>query len=300
MPAGNDEPGAAAALSLRAADDQAGMDRGTEGPARRAARPGVEVARRRAVHQLRRTVSSTRSRTSTRPTRRSSCSTTKAPDFSPLTPDELDRRSQARQAAAGRGGRGGGGGGGRGGAAPSALATRTAGRVVSRQEMFEETVYQPQQVLDVAAGRKVFEASCASCHRFGDDRHRPRRRRPEPDGLEAARVEARAARSGLLPRTGDRARARDDRRSTPATASRSAAWCVKENAQSISLLTPARHGHRRPEVADQGAPQDQDVDHAGRRWPRPSIAPACATSRRFWLRSKADFARGLATLPLMP
>ena len=33
--------------------------------------------------------------------------------------------------------------------------------------MFEETVYQPQQVLDVAAGRKVFEASCASCHKFG-------------------------------------------------------------------------------------------------------------------------------------
>jgi putative heme-binding domain-containing protein len=33
--------------------------------------------------------------------------------------------------------------------------------------MFEETVYQPQQVLDVAAGQKVFEASCASCHRVG-------------------------------------------------------------------------------------------------------------------------------------
>ncbi len=33
--------------------------------------------------------------------------------------------------------------------------------------MFEETVYQPQQVLDVQAGQKVFEASCASCHRFG-------------------------------------------------------------------------------------------------------------------------------------
>jgi putative heme-binding domain-containing protein len=33
--------------------------------------------------------------------------------------------------------------------------------------MFEETVYQPQQVLDADAGRKVFEASCASCHRYG-------------------------------------------------------------------------------------------------------------------------------------
>jgi putative heme-binding domain-containing protein len=33
--------------------------------------------------------------------------------------------------------------------------------------MFEETVYQPQQVLDVEAGRKAFEANCASCHKFG-------------------------------------------------------------------------------------------------------------------------------------
>ena len=33
--------------------------------------------------------------------------------------------------------------------------------------MFEETVYQPQQVLDVDAGRKAFEANCASCHKFG-------------------------------------------------------------------------------------------------------------------------------------
>jgi putative heme-binding domain-containing protein len=39
--------------------------------------------------------------------------------------------------------------------------------VISRQEMFEETVYQPQQVLDVEAGRKTFEANCASCHKFG-------------------------------------------------------------------------------------------------------------------------------------
>jgi putative heme-binding domain-containing protein len=91
----------------------------------------------------------------------------KAPDFSPLTPTELAeiQARQAAAAAAGRGGRGGGGGG-RGGTA-SPLNARTAGRVLSRQEMFEETVYQPQQVLDVAAGRKAFETSCASCHRFG-------------------------------------------------------------------------------------------------------------------------------------
>ncbi len=88
----------------------------------------------------------------------------KAPDFAPLTPQELEdiQKRQAAAAAAGRGGRGGG----RGGNA-NPVATRTAGRVVSRQEMFEETVYQPQQVLDADAGRKVFEANCASCHRYG-------------------------------------------------------------------------------------------------------------------------------------
>ena len=93
----------------------------------------------------------------------------KAPDFSPLTPDELVQiqARQAAAAAAGRGGRGGGGGGGRGAGPAAPLAARTAGRVLSRQEMFEETVYQPQQVLDVDAGRKTFEANCASCHKFG-------------------------------------------------------------------------------------------------------------------------------------
>ncbi len=88
----------------------------------------------------------------------------KAPDFSPLTPQEL-ADIQARQAAAAAAGRGGRGGGRGGNAAP--LATRTAGRVLSRQEMLEETVYQPQQVLDVDAGKKTFEANCASCHKFG-------------------------------------------------------------------------------------------------------------------------------------
>ena len=87
----------------------------------------------------------------------------KAPDFSPLTPEELKaiQERQAAAAAAGRGGRGG-----RGGPA-TPLAARTQGRVVSRQEMLEEAVYQPQQNLDAAAGRAVFEANCASCHRFG-------------------------------------------------------------------------------------------------------------------------------------
>jgi len=82
----------------------------------------------------------------------------KAPDFAPLTPAE-QAEIQARQAAAGRGG-------GRGGPA-TGVAARRQGRVVSRQEMLEEAVYQPQQNLSAEAGRAVFEANCASCHRFG-------------------------------------------------------------------------------------------------------------------------------------
>ena len=87
----------------------------------------------------------------------------KAPDLSPLTPDEL-KAIQERQAAAAAAGRGAPGGRG---APASALAARTQGRVVSRQEMMEEAIYQPQQKLDAAAGRTLFEANCASCHRFG-------------------------------------------------------------------------------------------------------------------------------------
>ena len=86
----------------------------------------------------------------------------KAPDFSPLTPEQL-AEIQARQAQLGRGG----GRGGRGGNPPSPLAARRAGRIISRQEMLEEAVFQPQQNLDVEAGREAFEKSCASCHRFG-------------------------------------------------------------------------------------------------------------------------------------
>jgi putative heme-binding domain-containing protein len=85
----------------------------------------------------------------------------KAPDFSPLTPEQL-AEIQARQKQLGRGG----GGGGRGTPA-NPLAARRAGRVISRQEMLEETVFQPQQNLDAQAGREVFEKNCASCHRFG-------------------------------------------------------------------------------------------------------------------------------------
>ena len=86
----------------------------------------------------------------------------KAPDFSPLTPEEL-KQIQERQAAAAAAGRGRGGRGG----PTNPLAARTQGRVVSRQEMLEEAVFQPQQNLSADAGREVFQANCASCHRFG-------------------------------------------------------------------------------------------------------------------------------------
>jgi putative heme-binding domain-containing protein len=81
----------------------------------------------------------------------------RAPEFSPLTPEELEA-IKARIAQSGRGG-------GRGAASP--VAARRAGRVVSRQEMLEEAVYQPQQKLDPAAGQDLFQKHCASCHRFG-------------------------------------------------------------------------------------------------------------------------------------
>jgi putative heme-binding domain-containing protein len=83
----------------------------------------------------------------------------KAPDFSPLTPEQI-AEIQAKLAQSGRGG------GGRGNIS-NPLAARRAGRVISRQEMLEEAVFQPQQNLNVDAGRTVFEKSCASCHRFG-------------------------------------------------------------------------------------------------------------------------------------
>ena len=86
----------------------------------------------------------------------------KAPDFSPLTPEEA-KAIQERQAALAAAGRGRG----RGNAPASPLAARTQGRVVSRQEMLEEAVFQPQQNLSVDEGRAVFQANCASCHRFG-------------------------------------------------------------------------------------------------------------------------------------
>jgi putative heme-binding domain-containing protein len=81
----------------------------------------------------------------------------KAPDFAPLTPEELEEIQQ-RQAASGRG---------RGNQPPPAVVARRQGRVLSRQEMLEEAVYQPQQKLDRAEGQQLFEKNCAACHRFG-------------------------------------------------------------------------------------------------------------------------------------
>ena len=152
----------------------------------------------------------------------------KAPDFSPLTPEQLEE-IKARQAQAGRGG-------GRGGA-QSPLAARRAGRVISRQEMLEEMVFQPQQKLDAAAGREVFQADCASCHRFGDlgSDHGVK-------GLNLTGSPALATKYTLL-----EAVVLPDRKVAPehettvltTTDGRTVRGViVRENAQSVSLLTP--------------------------------------------------------------
>ena len=84
----------------------------------------------------------------------------KAPDFSPLTPEQL-AELQAKQAAVGSGRR-------RPAATPrTRWRRRRAGRVISRQEMLEETVFQPQQNLDREPGGRSSRRVCASCHRFG-------------------------------------------------------------------------------------------------------------------------------------
>jgi putative heme-binding domain-containing protein len=158
----------------------------------------------------------------------------KAPDFAPLTPQELaDIQKRQAAAAAGRGG-------GRGGNA-SPVAARTAGRVVSRQEMFEETVYQPQQVLDADAGRKVFEASCASCHRYGTvgDDH-------GVAGLNLSQSPLRSSKHALLEAIffPERKIAPDFETTVIETADGKTinGLVLKEDAESVSLLTPGGTG----------------------------------------------------------
>jgi putative heme-binding domain-containing protein len=156
----------------------------------------------------------------------------KAPDFAPLTPDEL-AAMQARQAAAAAAGRGG-----RGNQSAAPVAARTQGRVLSRQEMLEETVYQPQQVLDPQDGRKVFEANCASCHRFGSVGN--------DHGMASLNLTAsplRSSKHALL-----EAIFFPDRQLTPAhettvvettDGGTVSGLVLKENAQGVSLLTAA-------------------------------------------------------------
>ena len=80
----------------------------------------------------------------------------RAPDFAPLTEEELAAPVAGR----------GGGGGGRG--APAPVVRRTANRQLNKGEMFDEVIYTPRtEQPNVEAGRAIFEASCASCHRIG-------------------------------------------------------------------------------------------------------------------------------------
>jgi putative heme-binding domain-containing protein len=87
-----------------------------------------------------------------------------APDFAPFTPEE-QAALPGRGTGPGGGG-GGGGGGGRRGATP--IQTRTQGRAIEKGEVFDEVIYTPRtEQPNIVAGRALFEASCASCHRAG-------------------------------------------------------------------------------------------------------------------------------------
>jgi putative heme-binding domain-containing protein len=82
-----------------------------------------------------------------------------APDFAPFSEEE-QAAIQARLAATGRGGRGGRG------ATP--IQARTEGRAIEKGEVFDEVIYTPRtERANLEAGRALFEASCASCHRAG-------------------------------------------------------------------------------------------------------------------------------------
>lgn len=86
-----------------------------------------------------------------------------APDFAPFTAEEqaaIQSPAAAPGTAAGRGGRGGRG--------ASPIQTRTQGRAIEKGEVFDEVIYTPRtQQADIPAGRAIFEASWASCHRAG-------------------------------------------------------------------------------------------------------------------------------------
>jgi putative heme-binding domain-containing protein len=151
----------------------------------------------------------------------------KAPDFSPLTPEQLAELQAKAQA---------GRGGGRG-APPTPLAARRAGRVISRQEMLEETVFQPQQNIKIDAGREVFEKNCASCHRFGglgNDHGAP--------GLDLTSSPLRSSKYSLLEAVmiPDRAVAPAHETTVVTTGDGRTVrgLLLRENGENLSLLTP--------------------------------------------------------------
>ena len=205
----------------------------------------------------------------------------KAPDFSPLTPKELAdiQARQAAAAAAGRGGRGGGGGG-RGGGPAAPLAARTAGRVLSRQEMFEETVYQPQQVLDVDAGRKAFEANCASCHKFGSV--------GTDHGVASLNLSAsplRSSKAALLEAVffPNRKLAPEHETTVIETTDgkKISGLVLKEAGATVSLLTTDGTATDLPKARSSRARRRRRRS-CRTRWPTRSTATPCATWRRSW------------------
>jgi putative heme-binding domain-containing protein len=86
-----------------------------------------------------------------------------APDFAPFTAEE---QAGIPARGAGPGGGGGRGGGGRRGTSP--IQVRAQNRQIDKGEVFDEVIYTPRtDQADVDAGRAIFEASCAACHRAG-------------------------------------------------------------------------------------------------------------------------------------
>ena len=179
----------------------------------------------------------------------------KAPDFSPLTPEQL---AELQAKAAQLGGRGGG----RGGNPANPLAARRASRVIGRQEILEETVYQPQQNLNVEMGKAVFEKSCASCHRFGGlgNDH-------GVAGLNLTSSKLLASKYTLLEAVmiPDRAVAQAHETTVVAATDGKTlrGLLLREAGGNLSLLTPGGDGDRGAEGAGQEQPQGEGVDHDG-------------------------------------
>ncbi len=259
------QSGAAAPLSVCAADDQAGLDAGRQDRARRGARPRVQVARRRAVHQLHRPVLRLGLR-ALRDRRREGAALREGAGLLTAHADRARRapgapggsrrrprwprgrrwwRWRTRRRAGGpargtnRGPRAQPSGDVRGNGVPAAAGPRRRCRPKSVRG-------QLRVVPQVRLGR-----------------HRPRGREPEPVGLAAPVVEGGAPRGGLLPESQARARTRDDRDRDDRRQDDHRSGVARGGGDGLDPDHRGR-GDRCPQGANQVPNQDEDLDHAGR------------------------------------